>query len=289
MNNLSMNALRGAGALSGLSAALAVGSPSHSQGLRSNLDVLSSRVSEIEGNLGIKTGRPVTLYSNVMCPFAHRAHIAAIEKNVDFEYVYVPLSGEIKKNPSLAKPEFFLKSVNPSGTVPALYYDGKHPINESDVCCEFIDSAYSGGTELVPEDPVLAAKMRIAIKAVDVFSFYKLVMNQDPAKDAELAATIEKQLAKFEALIDSAEGPYVLGESISLAEVLLIPFLDRFRYTLKYYRGYDLIVPGSKTEALMAAFEKRASFQASNESGDFYIDKYAGYAGERGRSTFGKE
>jgi glutathione S-transferase len=152
----------------------------------------------------------------------------------------------------LAKPEFFLKSVSPSGAVPALYYDGKHCINEPDVCCEFIDSMYSGGTALAPGDPILAAKMRMAMKAVDVFSFYKLLMNQGPAKGTELAASsnLRKAARKvrraYLLAALTARMPYVLGESISLTGALITPFLDRFRYLPKYYRGHDLILPGSK-------------------------------------------
>jgi glutathione S-transferase len=258
----------------------------NTQGTRDDLDAISARVTSIESNLGIQSGKPCILYSNRICPFAHRAHIAAVEKNAPFTYEKIPLLQEIKKNPSLSKPEFFLNSVNPAGTVPALLYDGTYPINESDVCAEFLANAYSGGTDLMPKDPVLHAKVRLAMKTVDVVHFYRLIKNQDPTKDAELATNLQKQLAKFEAFIDSAKGPYVLGESPSVAEVLLIPFLDRFRYSLKYYRGYDCIEPGSKMEALMNAFEKRKSFQDSAMDGQFYIDAYAGYVGDRGRSRF---
>ncbi len=51
------------------------------------------------------------LYSNIICPFAHRAHIAAIEKGIPFTYEKVPLMVEIKKDPSLSKSHHFLSNV----------------------------------------------------------------------------------------------------------------------------------------------------------------------------------
>ena len=136
-------------------------------------------------------GKPLKLFSNLICPFAQRAHIAAVEKNANFEYVKIPLNGEIKKDPSLSKPTYFLENVNPSGTVPALLYDNT-PVNESDVCAEFIDAAY-GERTLVPTDPFELAKVRAGCK-VDAMCFYKLLMNQDPTKDEEFAAKIDKQM-----------------------------------------------------------------------------------------------
>ena len=90
----------------------------------------------------------------------------------------------------------------------------------------------------------------------------------------------------FEAFLDSSAGPYVLGNQISLAEIMLVPFLDRFRYLLKHYRGYDLLKPGSKIEAMFCEFEKRSSFQASAEPASYYIPRYEGYVGARGASSF---
>jgi hypothetical protein len=61
-----------------------------------------------------KGGEPkFILYSNLICPFAQRAHIAALEKGVSFTYSNVPLSGEIKKDPSLSKSAHFLEKVKP--------------------------------------------------------------------------------------------------------------------------------------------------------------------------------
>ncbi len=64
----------------------------------------------------------LTLYSNPICPFAHRAWWALKEKQIPFEFAHIPLGAE--------KPEWYTKEVNPRGTVPALRH-GKHTILES--------------------------------------------------------------------------------------------------------------------------------------------------------------
>jgi glutathione S-transferase len=107
------------------------------------------------GGLSMFKAPQFILYGNLICPFAQRATIAALEKSVPFTFFKVPLSGEIKKNPALFKPPHFLTHVNPEGTVPAIEFGnmGGVPINESDVCCFFLEDAFPGeGTQLKPRN-----------------------------------------------------------------------------------------------------------------------------------------
>ena len=40
------------------------------------------------------TNNKITLYLNVLCPYAQRAWLAAVEKGLDFETISVPLRGD---------------------------------------------------------------------------------------------------------------------------------------------------------------------------------------------------
>lgn len=60
-------------------------------------------------------------------------------------------------------PEYI--KINPKAVVPALVHDG-NIINESTVICEYVNEAFIG-PELVPDDPIARARMRIWEKAVD--------------------------------------------------------------------------------------------------------------------------
>src|SRR5687767_6661845 len=62
--------------------------------------------------------------------------LAAFEKGVAFESVYVDMLGFEQHQPEYLK-------VNPNGTVPAMVHDGKL-VQESTVMMEYIDDAFEG-------------------------------------------------------------------------------------------------------------------------------------------------
>ena len=91
------------------------------------------------------------------------------------------------------------------------------------------------------------------------------------------------------------EGPFFLGAEMSFADVMLAPMYDRFRYTLPAYRGIAVIptdharYPWAERFAKWArAVEAHPAFQSTSGGEALYIQNYAGYAGKRGVSKFGK-
>lgn len=116
-------------------------------------------------------------------------------------------------------------------------------------------------------------------------------MNQDPAKDEGIRSNIYKGFAQFVELAD-AKGPFFLGEKLSLADVLLMPMWDQFRYILPHYRGVDLIDESEpwarRLQQWGAAVEELDHFKSCRLTKDDYISGYAGYAGQRGVSKFGE-
>ena len=268
-----------------------------------SLAAFRSRLDRIEADLGarrIEAGPQYILYSNPRCPFAHRAHIAALEKGVDFEYKYVPLQAEINQDASgaLSKPAHFLERVNPSGTVPAIEVGGVggDVVNESDICAFFLEDQYaSEGTALRPHGALQLARMNHANKVFEPAFFYRVLKNQDPALDAEKVATLEKMLSEWCGLHDTGGGPFVCGGQFSLADCIAFPFFDRFRHTLLEARGYDLWEGDEPWRARMrawyAACLERPAVQATSMPADFYLEHYlhvANYAGARGKSTMAK-
>lgn len=261
----------------------------------------------------------LTCYYSPRCPFARRALIALKEKNVEFEAVVIPLNGELKKakeNGNFAEwgPAFagfvkefegkssadllkikedYKKTVNASGEVPTLVYNGT-PIAEADVCAEFIsDNFPDQGTSLMPSDPVLRSKVRHYLKVLGgpggVSGMYGFLMNQDPEQDAPKRDKVYGAFEKFVSMADK-EGPYFLGKELSLADVLLMPMYDQFRFAWPHYRGVELIPTdtaaypwAARMQAWAAAVEERDSFKAFSQ-GEHYISIYATYAGARGVS-----
>lgn len=142
----------------------------------------------------------IKLYSNPGCPFAHRALFTIIEKGIDFEFVLIPLIGDLSR----AKTEGvdsvqawvgsgktyeelqqikddYKANINSTGEVPTLVIDGKI-VAEADVISEFLEDAFPDrGRQLMPQDAFQRAKVRHWLKVLSnnfgVVSYYKLLQN----------------------------------------------------------------------------------------------------------------
>ena len=188
-------------------------------------------------------------------------------------------------------------NINSTGEVPTLVVDG-NIIAEADVISEYLEDAFpTQGGSLMPVDAIQRSKVRHWLKVLannsGVNAHYALLKNQEPSQDESKIKDFYKGLESF-CRMASATGPFFLGEKISLADVMLAPFYDRFRHTLKFYRGVEYVPTdlekfpwGVRAAAWAAAVENSASFQQSSSTPEHYIALYSGYAGGRGASTIG--
>lgn len=174
---------------------------------------------------------------------------ALAEKGVAFDHVYVDITAFEQH-----APEYL--ALNPAGTVPTLVHDGRI-FTESTPMCEYIDAAFAG-PRLVPDDPKQRYRMRewcrrtdMAAAALSVLGWHSflgpLLRSRDPAELDRLIARIptkerriawaaaarstftEQQLADARARVGAwvavmdrqlARGPYLLGDSYSLADLV---------------------------------------------------------------------
>lgn len=258
--------------------------------------------------------------SNPGCPFAHRAHMTMLQKGIDHEFVLIPLSGELTKikanGPEACLPwsssgktyeeiqqikDSYKADINATGEVPTLVCktsDGDKVISEADVVSEFLDDAFpESGTKLLPNDPFQRATTRHYLKILSggtgVMACYILLKNQDPEQDEAKRAKLYQGLESFSKMADP-EGPFFLGSEISLADIMLAPYYDRYRFALKTYRDVDFIPTdfeaypwAARMAKWAAAIEATESFQKSQSTQQHYIDSYLSYAGDRGASKFG--
>jgi len=226
------------------------------------------------------TGREKSFkfYTNPLCPYAHRTWLAVVEKGINAQQIYIPLSGELKVLESRKKdPEqlvdkypyfqlwvdekkttqqllelkaWYKQHINPSGEVPTVEISGQI-VPESEICSEFVDSSFPNeGTHLVPHDPYKAAKIRLLIKffASGITNFYGLLRNQEPEKDTEFGDKIYAFCSQFFGhFYPAVDGPFFIGKEFSLGDIIAIPFFDRLIPVLKHYRGFTLI-PGPESD-----------------------------------------
>ncbi|KAG0640727.1 thioredoxin-like protein [Tuber brumale] len=166
----------------------------------------------------------ITLYTNHTCPWAHRAHIALAELELDYKEVIIDLT----------KPrEPWYLEINPRGLVPSLKYNDEI-ITESSIVATFLAELKENHLVPFPGTPEAALKRAKISFFVDTY-FTKaqpLIQSALITTDAatrtrhanECVEVIEKQLAPL--LADAK--PFFGGSSrLTLAEVLTASFVIR--------------------------------------------------------------
>lgn len=162
------------------------------------------------------TAPEIILYTNHICPWAHRAHIALAELGLPFKEEIIDLS--------TPRTDAYLK-VNPRGLVPSLSYDGQI-LTESAVVSWFLADAHP--SHLVPDTgskEAAFARARISFFA-DTFINkvatvgYKIYT---VANDDEVAAVghaqVEAIVREIEPLLKDAAPFFGGSEKLTQAEV----------------------------------------------------------------------
>lgn len=215
----------------------------------------------------------VTLYSWKYCPFAQRTRIALAVKDVEHEEYEL----DITKKPY---PDWFMK-LSPNGKVPTLVHDGR-PMYESQVISEYVDEVFDG-PKLLPEDPYQRAVSRLLnAYGEDKFipSLYRLLRNQNPARDAELKEQALKHWGWLDArLREFGSESGLLFDRPTLADYSFGPFFQRWRI-VEHYRFFE--VPETDEFARILSWreaaENLAIVRKTAPSAEELIKVYADYA-----------
>jgi glutathione S-transferase len=206
----------------------------------------------------MKNTSKLVLYHAPHSTCSQKVRLVLHEKGLQFEDIRLDLG---KKDQ--LKPDYL--AINPNAVVPTLVDDGV-PIIESSVICEYLDEKYLKNP-LVPSDLVERARMRawmhyieeVAVGAIRVPSFNRAFLyrfdkldqqqfeNQEidprPVRrelfqrmgspkgftKQEIDRSLE-QLAETCRRMDEAiakRGPWLLGPQFTLADVLVMPSIDR--------------------------------------------------------------
>lgn len=129
------------------------------------------------------------------------------------------------------------KAINPKGLVPAVEYRGK-ALYESLILCEFFEDAFPDyKPNLLPSDPVQRAVARLWMDHLTktfIPAFHRLLQAQEAEKQQAALQELYESLRKFAGNI---QGPYFFGESFSLVDVAIAPWIVR-DYIVEEHRGY---------------------------------------------------
>lgn len=172
--------------------------------------------------------KPV-VYGPAYSTYARTVRLALEEKGVDYDLVEVDLLAGASQTPEhLAR--------QPFGKVPAFEHDG-FALYETDAITRYVDEAFPG-TDLVPADIKSRARMAQAINIIGGYAYPCLIMQifmqraimpmiGNPTDEGAIAAALPKAETALKALEQLIDGnPYLAGDRLSLADLLLIPIYD---------------------------------------------------------------
>jgi maleylacetoacetate isomerase len=168
--------------------------------------------------------RPI-LFDYVRSTASYRVRIALALKGIDHERVQVNLLEGAQKNEDY-------RARNPQGLVPMLEIDG-HRIGQSLAIIDYLD-ATRPEPKLVPHDPaaraqVLAMALGIVcdihpLNNLRVLKYLSGPLGQpQAARDAWYAHWVTEGFAALEELAQGRAGRFLFGDTLSLADVCLVP------------------------------------------------------------------
>jgi maleylacetoacetate isomerase/maleylpyruvate isomerase len=181
------------------------------------------------------------LYSYFRSSAAYRVRIALNVKGVDYETVSVDLPGGEHRSPQF-------RAVNPQATIPTLDDDGTI-LWQSLAIIEYLDARFPT-PRLIPEEPVARARVQALAQLIAcevhplnnlrVLNYLRGELKLDEAGVAKwYAHWVAEAFAPLESFVAQwSGGRYCFGESLTIADVYLVPQLynaRRFKCELAPY------------------------------------------------------
>jgi glutathione S-transferase len=195
----------------------------------------------------------LTIYGIPQSTYVRSARMACIEKGV--AYTLDPVAPKAN-------------DLHPFRKVPAMRH-GDFTLYETSAILRYIDDVFPG-PRLTPDDPKKRARMEQWISAINAYldpsMIRRLVVQYAFPKGADGQpdrAVIDKAAEEVKhqvALLDAAyaEGPYLTGADISLADLLIAPIMF---YLARTPEGGEILKPATNIHRAGDAMRARRSFQ----------------------------
>jgi glutathione S-transferase len=209
--------------------------------------------------------KPV-IYGPAYSTYTRTVRLALEEKGADYDLVEVDILSGANPTPAhLAR--------HPFGKVPAFEHDGLE-LYETDAIIRYVDEAFQG-VDLVPADVADRARMAQAINIIGGYAYPAMIgqifvqravrpMMGGTADEDAIAAAIpqaETCVGALEKLIDG--NPYLAGDRLSLADLLLIPVYD---YVSQIPEGQKMLAKAPNLQRWWETVHARPSVQKTRPS-----------------------
>ena len=196
------------------------------------------------------------LYDYFRSSASYRVRIALNLKGLSYRSVPVALLDNAQQ-----APEYLEK--NPQGLIPALL-DGDQLITQSLAICEYLDEVYPAPA-LLPADTLGRARVRaLALSiACDIHPLNNLRVlrrleqqfsAEQASKDAWYRHWVDTGLRAFERQIERTRGQYCYGDTVTLADLALIPQVYNARRFQCDLSAYPNIVAIEQQCLVLSAF-----------------------------------
>lgn len=188
------------------------------------------------------------LHQHPFASYCQKAIMAFYENGVAFEAVMVDLGDEASRAAFYA--------LWPMGKMPVLEDTARGVVlPEASIVIEHVDRFYPGAVRLLPEDPALGLRARLLDRMFDLYvqdPMQRIVgdrLRPEGAKDPTGVAQWRAQLRTAYGVLDHeiGEGPWALGETLSIADCAAAPAL--------FYA--DALEPIGLTHPRLAAYHQR--------------------------------
>lgn len=204
------------------------------------------------------------------CPFCMRCLIALTEKAIAFDIEQIDLEQKARV-PDL---------LSPYGRVPVLF-DGDSTVYESSVINEYLEDVRPA-PPLLPADPQARATVRFWVDFADsrfMPAYFNLLKTQ-PGEDREYW---RGKLLDHLGFMDTnglaatdGSSPYWMGRDITLADIAIYPFFERFA-AVEEYRGVEIPPELSRLAAWIETMRARPSVSALSRPRAYYVDYFGRY------------
>ena len=210
----------------------------------------------LPNNFSLAGSDGVLLYrdTNSWCPFCERVWIALLEKGIPYESVGVDLRN---------KPEWY-KEMIPTALVPSVrLFPSDELIYESKDILLKLEDTFSDVNKyqmLLPQDETMRSRALEIIESAEedtsvVRLGYKVLLarrtsdregerkenDQDEGpSEEEIRSSFEGALKAFDNLLLEHGGPFIMGNSITICDIMLIPGLTRLAANLRTFADMEI-------------------------------------------------
>ncbi|MEH2264340.1 glutathione S-transferase family protein [Nostoc sp.] len=210
----------------------------------------------------------VQLYFAKASTFSQRTRVVLLEKGIDFSSTEIDLQN---------KPDGYTQ-ISRYGKVPAIKH-GDIEIYESAIINEYLEEVFPEPA-LLPRDPGAKAIARIWIDYANtrfVPAFNKFLRGKDAQEQGqgqreflESLLYIEQEgIGKL-----SGNGPYWLGEQLSLVDISFYPWFERLPL-LEHFRNFTLPTETPRLQKWWNTLRSRESIRAVENPTSFYLERFA--------------